>query len=84
VEHAKASNRSKVEHVFHAVKNLFRHRKCRYKGLAKKTAQLHVLFAIAIWCCSSERCASGTVQLRPEGEKSGQGPPKSSRISSSG
>jgi IS5 family transposase len=33
--------------VFHVVKNLFRHRKCRYKGLAKNTAQLQVLFAMA-------------------------------------
>jgi transposase, IS5 family len=46
-EHAKASIRWKVEHVFDVVKNLFRHRKCRYKGLAKNTAQLHVLFAMA-------------------------------------
>ena len=46
-EHAKASIRSKVEHAFHVVKNLFRHRKCRYKGLAKNAAQLHVLFAMA-------------------------------------
>ena len=46
-EHAKASIRAKVEHVFHVVKNLFRHRKCRYKGLAKNTAQLQVLFAMA-------------------------------------
>jgi IS5 family transposase len=30
-EHAKASIRAKVEHVFNVVKNLFRHRKCRYK-----------------------------------------------------
>lgn len=46
-EHAKASIRAKVEHVFNVVKNLFRHRKCRYKGLAKNTAQLQVLFAMA-------------------------------------
>ncbi|MFH1814753.1 MAG: transposase, partial [Pseudomonadota bacterium] len=46
-EHAKASIRAKVEHVFHVVKDLFRHRKCRYKGLAKNTAQLQVLFAMA-------------------------------------
>lgn len=38
-DHAKASIRSTVEHVFHVVKNLFRHRKCRHKGLAKSTAQ---------------------------------------------
>jgi IS5 family transposase len=46
-ERAKASIRAKVEHVFHVVKNLLRHRKCRYKGLAKNTAQLQVLFAMA-------------------------------------
>ena len=29
------------------VKNLFRHKKLRYRGLAKNTAQLHTLFALA-------------------------------------
>jgi IS5 family transposase len=29
------------------VRNLFGHRKCRYKDLAKNTAQLLVLFAMA-------------------------------------
>ena len=43
----KASVRAKVEHPFHVVKNLFRHRKVRYKGLAKNTAQLFSLFALA-------------------------------------
>ena len=38
LEHAKASIRAKVEHPFHVVKNLFRHRKTRYKGLPKNTA----------------------------------------------
>ena len=47
LEHAKASIRAKVEHPFHMLKNLFRHRKTRYKGLAKNTAQLFSLFAIA-------------------------------------
>ncbi len=46
-EHAKANFRTKVEHVFHVVKNPFCSRKGRYKVLAKSTAQLHVLFAIA-------------------------------------
>ena len=46
-ERAKASIRAKVEHVFHVVKNLLRHRKCRYKDLAKNTVQLQVLFAMA-------------------------------------
>ncbi len=39
--------RAWVEHPFHIVKNLFRHRKLRYRGLAKNTAQLHTLFALA-------------------------------------
>ena len=47
LEHAKASIRAKVEHPFHVVKNLFRHRKTRYKGLAKNTAQLFSLFGLA-------------------------------------
>ena len=36
-----------VEHPFHIVKNLFRHKKLRYRGLVKNTAQLHTLFALA-------------------------------------
>lgn len=47
VEHAKASIRAKVEHPFHVVKNLFKHRKTRYKGLVKNTAQLLTLFGLA-------------------------------------
>lgn len=47
VETLKARIRAKVEHPFHVIKNLFRHRKVRYRGLAKNTAQLHVLFAMA-------------------------------------
>ena len=47
IEQAKASIRSKVEHPFHVVKNLFRHRKTRYRGLEKNTAQLLTLFGFA-------------------------------------
>ena len=47
VEKTKAQMRALVEHPFHVVKNLFGHRKTRYKGLAKNTAQLHSLFALA-------------------------------------
>ena len=45
-ERAKARIRAKVEHPFHVVKNLFRHRKVRYRGLLKNTAQLFTLFAL--------------------------------------
>ena len=47
VEKAKASARAFVEHPFHIVKNLFRHRKVRYRGLAKNGRQLYTLFGPA-------------------------------------
>lgn len=47
VERTKAQIRARVEHPFHIVKNLFRYRKLRYKGLSKNTAQLFSLFALA-------------------------------------
>jgi len=46
-EFDKASIRAKVEHPFHVMKNLFRHRKVRYRGLSKNTSQLYSLFALA-------------------------------------
>jgi IS5 family transposase len=47
VERALSQVRAWVEHPFHVVKNLFRHKKLRYRGLVKNTAQLHTLFALA-------------------------------------
>ena len=47
VERARSQVRAWVEHPFHVVKNLFRHKKLRYRGLAKNTAQLYALFALA-------------------------------------
>ena len=47
IEKAKASVRAYVEHPFHIVKNLFRHRKVRYRGLAKNGHQLYTLFGLA-------------------------------------
>ncbi len=46
-EKAKASVRAFVEHPFHIIKNIFRHRKVRYRGLAKNGHQLHTLFGLA-------------------------------------
>ena len=46
-EKIKASVRAFVEHPFHIVKNLFRHRKVRYRGLVKNGQQLHTLFGLA-------------------------------------
>jgi IS5 family transposase len=47
VERALSQVRAVVEHPFHILKNLFRHKKLRYRGLFKNTAQLHTLFALA-------------------------------------
>jgi IS5 family transposase len=46
-EKAKASMRAFVEHPFHIIKNIFRHRKVRYRGLAKNGHQLYTLFGLA-------------------------------------
>ena len=50
LEQLKASVRSRVEHPFRVLKRQFGYVKVRYRGLAKNTAQLHMLFALAnIW-----------------------------------
>ncbi|HDQ4125097.1 TPA: IS5 family transposase [Pseudomonas aeruginosa] len=62
-EKLKASIRAKVEHPFHVVKNLFKHRKTRYRGLAKNEAQLFALFGMANLVLARRRllvvCARG-------------------------
>jgi hypothetical protein len=62
LEKAKASVRAKVEHCFHVVKCLFKHRKTRYRGLAKNNAQLFTLFGFANLVLA--RRFLGTVQSR--------------------
>jgi len=57
LETLKSQIRSRVEHPFHIVKNLFRYRKVRYRGLAKNTAQLHTLFALANLVLSERKLA---------------------------
>jgi len=47
LEKVKAQVRARVEHPFAIIKNLFKYRKVRYRGLVKNTAQLHTLFALA-------------------------------------
>ncbi len=46
VEKAKAAVRAFVEHPFHILKNIFKHRKVRYRGLAKNGHQLYTLFGL--------------------------------------
>ena len=50
LERVKAGIRVRVEHPFRVIKRQFGHVKVRYCGLAKNTAQLHTLFALAnLW-----------------------------------
>ena len=46
IEKKKAQIRSRVEHPFHVIKNLFHYRKTRYRGLEKNTHQLQILFGL--------------------------------------
>lgn len=46
-EKLKAQVRAYVEHPFHVVKNIFKYKKVRYKGLAKNDAHLNILFALS-------------------------------------
>jgi IS5 family transposase len=46
-EHQQSSVRCKVEHVFAVMKNIFRYRKTRYRGLQKQTTKLNIMFALA-------------------------------------
>lgn len=49
-EQIKASVRAKVEHPFRVIKQQFGHTKVRYRGLAKNTARLTMLFALSnLW-----------------------------------
>ena len=47
LEYQKSRVRSKVEYVFHVIKNIFRFRKTRYRGLTKLKTQLDILCASA-------------------------------------
>lgn len=60
VEKIKASIRAKVEHPFRVIKRQFGHVKVRYRGLAKNTAQLHTLFALAnLWLVRRKLAGAG-------------------------
>ena len=48
-EKLKASVRAKVDHLFHVIKNLFRHKKVRYKGLARNEALCSASLGWPIW-----------------------------------
>ncbi len=56
-EKLKAQVRAYVEHPFHVVKNIFKYKKTRYKGLAKNDTQLNMLFALGnLYMVREELC----------------------------
>jgi IS5 family transposase len=59
LERVKAQVCARVERPFHVVKNLFRYRKARYKGLAKNAAQLFSLFGLANLVIAKRRLMDG-------------------------
>jgi IS5 family transposase len=60
IERIKASIRAKVEHPFRVIKRQVGHVKVRYRFLAKNTAQLHTLFALAnLWMVSWRLIGAG-------------------------
>ena len=63
IEPTKASIRAKVEHPFHVIKNLFRHRKTRYQRLAKNPAPLFSLFGFANLMLARRWLFSGPSQV---------------------
>ena len=62
LERVKAQIRSRVEHPFHVVKNLFHYRQARYKGLAKNEAQLYSLFGLANLVIAKKRLMDLAIQ----------------------
>ena len=46
-EKLKAKIRARVEHPFHVIKNIFKHKKTRYRGIVKNDVQLQMLFGLS-------------------------------------
>lgn len=65
IEYMKASLRAKVEHPFRVIKRQFGYTKVRYRGLAKNTAQLKTLFALANLWMARGHLMRAMGQVRP-------------------
>ncbi|GAB3377680.1 hypothetical protein GCM10027514_15300 [Azotobacter armeniacus] len=63
IEKAKAQVRAKVEHPFRVIKRQFGYTKVRFRGLAKNTAQLVMLFALSnLWMARKHLLVAGGVR----------------------
>lgn len=60
VERLTTQLRARSEHAFRVVKRQFGYAKVRYRGLAKNTAQLNMLFALAnTWMVRGKLISTG-------------------------
>ncbi len=66
LERRKAQIRARVEHPFRVVKRQFGYTKTRFKGLAKNTAQIVTLFALANLYLVRKRLMASTGVVRPQ------------------
>lgn len=66
VEKLKAQVRARVEHPFRVIKRQFGYVKTRFRGLAKNTAQVITLFALAnLWMARKALLKEPTGEVRP-------------------
>jgi transposase, IS5 family len=66
VEKAKAAIRARVEHPFRVVKRQFGYAKVRFRGLAKNTAQVMILFALSNLWMARKQLLGSTGKLCPK------------------
>ena len=65
-EKAKASIRARVEHPFRVIKRQFGYAKVRFRGLAKNTTQVLMLFALSNLWMARKQLLESTGKLRPK------------------
>ena len=66
IETAKARIRARVEHPFRVIKRQFGYAKVRFRGLAKNTAQVLMLFALSNLWMVRKQLLDPTGKLRPK------------------
>jgi IS5 family transposase len=66
IEKAKAAVRARVEHPFRVIKRQFGYAKVRFRGLAKNTVQVLMLFALSNLWMVRQQLLGSTGKLRPK------------------
>ena len=66
IETAKASIRARVEHPFRVIKRQFGYAKVRFRGLAKNTVQVLILFALSNLWMARKQLLDPVGKLRPK------------------